>query len=315
MLLLVALGLIAGERALRKIDAVEVRRAADAARWPNAASQNEMLAMLFAARYLVLSMALFSIYAGFLYNDCFSLPAPLVASRWGRPDGTNGRALSFVVVVMLARADAARSVGGERWRRDGPHGVRSAVSRQRRRCVWRRLDLEGRRERGRVSQLAQEEDGHRARRRPHDGAVACVPVRLVADRARARRSASGSAGSTRSTPRGATTFGSSLCRRRCSLSRPLAISVRRFRRRRRRSSPSASAFLIVLKWIAPGSAPPLIAIIIGAVVCRLSDVLTWQRSDMFLAPGACCAPDDELFANQGAVQRSASLVVVVVVAS
>jgi V-type H+-transporting ATPase subunit a len=57
------------------------------------------------------------------------------------------------------------------------------------------------------------------------------------------------------------------------------------------------AFLIVLKWIAPGPAPTLVTTMI----------------DMFLSPRKCCEPSDELFTSQGAVQRALLVVALVAV--
>ena len=41
---------------------------------------NEILAMVFAGRYLMLLMGAFAVYCGLVYNDCFSIPLPLFPS-------------------------------------------------------------------------------------------------------------------------------------------------------------------------------------------------------------------------------------------
>jgi len=38
--------------------------------------------MLFGGRYLILTMALFALYCGIIYNDCFSIPLHLFRSHW-----------------------------------------------------------------------------------------------------------------------------------------------------------------------------------------------------------------------------------------
>jgi len=47
-----------------------------------AADVNEMVKMVFGGRYLLISMGLFSIYAGLLYNEFFSMAMNIFGSRW-----------------------------------------------------------------------------------------------------------------------------------------------------------------------------------------------------------------------------------------
>jgi V-type H+-transporting ATPase subunit a len=44
--------------------------------------RGEMLAGIYGARYMILMMGCFAVYAGLIYNDCFSLPLNLFTSSW-----------------------------------------------------------------------------------------------------------------------------------------------------------------------------------------------------------------------------------------
>lgn len=79
MLLLVALALIGAER----------RYGA------GAAGGDEITSMLIGARFLILAMALWSIYAGLLYSDAFGVSFSLLGSRWRRPSESHGAATAL----------------------------------------------------------------------------------------------------------------------------------------------------------------------------------------------------------------------------
>jgi len=49
----------------------------------------EIFGMLFGGRYLILMMALFAFYAGWVYNDCFSIPFHLFHSHWTFTDDSD----------------------------------------------------------------------------------------------------------------------------------------------------------------------------------------------------------------------------------
>lgn len=43
---------------------------------------------MYQARYLIIQMSIYAIFAGFMYNDCFGLGIPLFDSAWGEPDSS-----------------------------------------------------------------------------------------------------------------------------------------------------------------------------------------------------------------------------------
>jgi len=48
---------------------------------------DELTSGLHAARYMLLMMGCFAVYAGFIYNDTFSLGLDLFGTRWKWPSG------------------------------------------------------------------------------------------------------------------------------------------------------------------------------------------------------------------------------------
>eukprot|EP01113_Clastostelium_recurvatum_P000805 TRINITY_DN1035_c0_g1_i7.p1 TRINITY_DN1035_c0_g1~~TRINITY_DN1035_c0_g1_i7.p1 ORF type:complete len:835 (-),score=318.82 TRINITY_DN1035_c0_g1_i7:212-2716(-) len=51
---------------------------------------NEIIAMPFGGRYVLFLMSLFAIYAGFIYNEFFSLPMDIFGTTWHQPNSTSG---------------------------------------------------------------------------------------------------------------------------------------------------------------------------------------------------------------------------------
>ncbi|MEE6477917.1 hypothetical protein FKM82_011669 [Ascaphus truei] len=65
-------------------------------------NNNEIWNTFFGGRYLILLMSVFSIYTGFIYNDCFSKSFNIFGSSWRvRPMFTNGTTKSISVLLSI----------------------------------------------------------------------------------------------------------------------------------------------------------------------------------------------------------------------
>ena len=67
---------------------------------------DEMMSGLLTARYMLLMMGMFAIYAGLVYNDCFSVGLALFTSRWSWGDDPEAGA-EAVEVAVAGDADGA----------------------------------------------------------------------------------------------------------------------------------------------------------------------------------------------------------------
>jgi len=70
----------------------------------------EMTAGLHAGRYMIIMMGFFAIYAGLIYNDCFSLGLNLFGSRWSFEGQAEGNVASGAVGVQSAPFGSDNSV-------------------------------------------------------------------------------------------------------------------------------------------------------------------------------------------------------------
>jgi len=82
--------------------------------WNEKANDNarlgEMAAGLHAGRYMIVMMGFFAIYAGFMYNDCFSLALNLFGSRWNYYGQDSGEVEEGVVASQTSNYGSEESV-------------------------------------------------------------------------------------------------------------------------------------------------------------------------------------------------------------
>ena len=74
------------------------------------AKLGEMAAGLHSGRYMIVMMGFFAVYAGFIYNDMFSLGLNLFGSRWVFDGQYNGEVEEGAVAVQTAEFGSAESV-------------------------------------------------------------------------------------------------------------------------------------------------------------------------------------------------------------
>jgi V-type H+-transporting ATPase subunit a len=75
----------------------------------NAKNLGEMMEGLHAGRYMITMMGFFAIYAGLIYNDCFSLGLDLFGSRWKFPGQDHGVVQDGEVAELISGAEYGSS--------------------------------------------------------------------------------------------------------------------------------------------------------------------------------------------------------------